>query len=185
MINCDQLQGLFQCTSLDELTLDNNLLCNISGIGNLHSLRWLSLSCNQLTELPSDLWSLAKLHYLNLSHNALSNLQDLQHLTSLMELYLSANMVSSLRELFTFKSLCSLIVLDLTFNPVVTMDTYRPFVVFHLPFLKALDGRPIVSMISIAANILLQLSLILGSRRNSRCKRKARWTVSRFTWNLL
>lgn len=69
----------------------------------------------------------------------------LQHLASLMELYISANMVSSLRELFSFKSLCSLIVLDLTFNPVVTMDTYRPFVVFHLPFLKALDGRPIVS----------------------------------------
>lgn len=101
-----------------------------------------------------------------------------------MELYISANMVSSLRELFSFKSLCSLIVLDLTFNPVVTMDTYRPFVVFHLPFLKALDGRPIVSMILIVIRLLLSL-LFLGSRRNSRCKRKARWTVSRFVFYLL
>lgn len=68
-----------------------------------------------------------------------------QQLTSLMELYISANIITNLRELFSLKCLCSLIVLDLTFNPVVSMDTYRPFVIFHLPFLKALDGRPIVS----------------------------------------
>ena len=61
-----------------------------------------------------------------------------------MELYVSANSLSSLRELFCLKSLSCLVVLDLTFNPVVSLHTYRPFVVFHLTFLKALDGRPIV-----------------------------------------
>lgn len=63
-----------------------------------------------------------------------------------MELYISANNINNQRELFYLKSLCCLIVLDLTFNPVATMESYRSFAVFHLPFLKALDGRPIVSM---------------------------------------
>ena len=61
-----------------------------------------------------------------------------------MELYLSSNQISNRREIFPLKSLCLLIVLDLTFNPVHSVETYRAFVVFHLPFLKALDGRPIV-----------------------------------------
>lgn len=62
-----------------------------------------------------------------------------------MELYISDNLVSSLRELFSLKSLTCLIVLDMTFNPVVFVENYRPFIVFHLTALKALDGRPIVS----------------------------------------
>jgi hypothetical protein len=63
-----------------------------------------------------------------------------------MELYVSANAVVNLRELFSLKSLSCLVVLDLMFNPVVSINTYRSFVIFHLPFLKALDGRPIVSV---------------------------------------
>lgn len=63
-----------------------------------------------------------------------------------MELYVSGNNISKLRELFSLKALTCLIVLDLSLNPVVSMDTYRHFVVFHLTSLKALDGRPIVSI---------------------------------------
>ena len=63
-----------------------------------------------------------------------------------MELYLSANLVSNSRELFSLKNLSSLVVLDLTFNPLTSLDTYRAFVVFHLSFLRALDGKPIVSI---------------------------------------
>lgn len=137
------LEGICQCASLCELTLDNNLLGSLTGIGKLRSLQWLSLSQNQLTELSCDFWTLTKLSYLNLSHNALHTLQDLKQLTSLMELYLSSNQISNRREIFFLKSLCLLIVLDLTFNPSYSVETYRPFVVFHLPFLKALDGRPI------------------------------------------
>ena len=69
----------------------------------------------------------------------------MQQLTSLMELYVSANVVSNLRELFSLKSLACLVVLDLSLNPVARKDTYRSFVVYHLSFLKALDGRIIVS----------------------------------------
>lgn len=150
-----------QCLKLEEVTLDDNLIHSIDGIGNLHSLKWLSLSSNQLSALPDNLWRLSKLRYLNISHNTISTLNHLkvlfswvvppdlfvhmQQLTSLMELYVSANLVSNLRELFSLKSLGCLIVLDLSLNPVACHNTYRSFVVYHLSFLKALDGRTIVS----------------------------------------
>lgn len=70
-----------------------------------------------------------------------------------MELYISANLVCNLRELFSFKTLSCLIVLDLSLNPVASKETYRPFVVFHLTFLKALDARPIVSLILVVMYI--------------------------------
>lgn len=69
---------MLQCTTLEELTLDNNLLCSIEGVAKLHSLVWLSLSCNQLMGLPSELWGLSKLRYFNVSHNALRTLQELK-----------------------------------------------------------------------------------------------------------
>ena len=62
-----------------------------------------------------------------------------------MEIYLSDNSVTKVRQLFALKSLTSLLILDLTYNPVTTTDTYRLFVVFHFHSLKALDGCAIVS----------------------------------------
>ena len=72
------LQGLMQCAKLEELTLDDNLIHNTEGIGKLGSLKWLSLSSNQLSELSDDLWTLSKLHYLNISHNSISTLHHLK-----------------------------------------------------------------------------------------------------------
>lgn len=40
-------------------------------IGKLTKLKYLDLSNNKLTGLPSDIWSLGSLKYLNLSHNHL------------------------------------------------------------------------------------------------------------------
>ncbi|OIT27362.1 PREDICTED: probable LRR receptor-like serine/threonine-protein kinase At2g24230 [Nicotiana attenuata] len=42
-------------------------------IGKLTKLQYLDLSNNDLTGLPSDIWSLGSLKYLNLSHNHISN----------------------------------------------------------------------------------------------------------------
>lgn len=72
------LKGLMKCTSLEELTLDSNLISSVKGIEKLHSLQWLSVASNQLCELPDDLWKLSKLRYLNISHNSLPTLHQLK-----------------------------------------------------------------------------------------------------------
>jgi len=74
-----------------------------------------------------------------------SSVLFLQHLTNMMEIYLSDNSVTKVRQLFSLKSLISLLVLDLTYNPITTTETYRLFVIFHLHSLKALDGCAVVS----------------------------------------
>lgn len=48
---------------------------------------------------------------------------------------------------FCFQRLTNLIILDLYGNPLVEkLENYRIHVVFHLPFLKALDGIAVVFM---------------------------------------
>lgn len=43
------------------------------------------------------------------------------------------------------QELVSLIILDLSGNPVEKAENYRIYVLFHLPALKALDGTAVVS----------------------------------------
>lgn len=43
------------------------------------------------------------------------------------------------------QELASLIILDLSGNPVERAENYRIYVLFHLPALKALDGTAVVS----------------------------------------
>lgn len=51
----------------------------------------------------------------------------------------------SLCDHFAFQGLTNLIILDLCGNPLVEkLENYRIYVVFHLPFLKALDGIAVV-----------------------------------------
>lgn len=44
-----------------------------------------------------------------------------------------------------WQELASLIILDLSGNPVERAENYRIYVLFHLPALKALDGTAVVS----------------------------------------
>ncbi len=78
-----------------------------------------------------------------------------QHLASLEELYASGNSISNLRELFHIKPLSHLTVLDLSDNPIAQpaggggagrSRGYRMFTLYHVSLVKALDGKPIVSL---------------------------------------
>ena len=61
--------------------MDRNLLDSAAGIEGLVNLKWLSLSSNRLTELPS-LHNLNQLSYFNFSDNFISSLANLKVLPS-------------------------------------------------------------------------------------------------------
>ena len=69
--------------------------------------------------------------------------------------------MAKLRQLFVLKALTSLLVLDLTFNPVTAAETYRLFVIFHFHSLKALDGCTVVSVSALVRVCSLYYSVFL------------------------
>lgn len=74
------------------------------------------------------------------------NLCSTQCLSSLVELYASHNELTDSQQLFCLKPLINLMVVDLSFNIVSSRADYRSFSLYHLPFIKSLDGCPVVSL---------------------------------------
>uniref|UniRef100_A0A3Q0T553 Leucine rich repeat containing 9 n=1 Tax=Amphilophus citrinellus TaxID=61819 RepID=A0A3Q0T553_AMPCI len=137
-----KVEGLDNCLKLEELSLNNNSISTLSGLTQLHCLNKLSVDGNQLTSLDvSALDQLSNLSFLSAENNCISSLHGIQRLRSLLELYIGSNQISTSRDIYYLKGLTNLIILDLYGNPLVEkLENYRIHVVFHLPFLKALDG---------------------------------------------
>uniref|UniRef100_A0A3P9BJR2 Leucine rich repeat containing 9 n=1 Tax=Maylandia zebra TaxID=106582 RepID=A0A3P9BJR2_9CICH len=137
-----KVEGLDNCLKLEELSLNNNSICTLSGLTRLHCLNKLSVDGNRLTSLDvSTLDGLSSLSFLSAENNCIASLHGIQRLRSLLELYIGSNQISTSRDIYCLKGLTNLLILDLCGNPLVEkLENYRIYVVFHLPFLKALDG---------------------------------------------
>uniref|UniRef100_H3C5I0 Leucine rich repeat containing 9 n=1 Tax=Tetraodon nigroviridis TaxID=99883 RepID=H3C5I0_TETNG len=136
-----KVEGLDSCLSLEELSLDNNSISTLGGLSRLKRLNKLSLNGNQLSSLDySVLDQLPELCFLSVENNYIPSLHGIQRARSLHELYVSNNHISMSKDIYCLKELVSLIILDLSGNPVEKAENYRIYVLFHLPALKALDG---------------------------------------------
>jgi Leucine-rich repeat (LRR) protein len=138
-------EGLEFCHKLEEITLDNNYLSHSPSLCHYPNLQWLSIANNQLSSLPLSSSSLSSLTYLNISCNYIKSINGMESLTALQEFYASHNQIESLRQLFVLKLLVNLIIIDFTYNPVSTQESYRLFLIFHISSLKAIDAVPIES----------------------------------------
>ena len=97
-------QGLENCTKLEDLSLDDNCISRLDGLGKLTRLRRLSLAHNQLTSLDTGtLAFLPHLIYLAVDDNHLTSLAGLQQAQSLVELYIGNNIITNIREIFLLK----------------------------------------------------------------------------------
>uniref|UniRef100_A0A8B9JUF2 Leucine-rich repeat-containing protein 9-like n=1 Tax=Astyanax mexicanus TaxID=7994 RepID=A0A8B9JUF2_ASTMX len=139
------IEGLEHCPLLEELSLNHNNISSLDGVCKLQRLTRLSVNSNQLQCLDgSVLDHLPNLHFLSAERNLIPSLHGVQRSRSLFELYVGNNNISTSRDIYHLKVLTSLIILDLYGNPLVEkLESYRIYVVFHLPSLKALDGTAV------------------------------------------
>lgn len=112
-----QLAGIAECASLTSLTIDGNLLTDLSPLNKLTGLQTLSAQGNQLRQ-PGTLARLTQLGSLNLSRNQISDLRALSALSGLRELVMQENSIASLSGI---SSLSSLTRLDLSKNPLTAL----------------------------------------------------------------
>ncbi len=116
-----QLSNIAQLSNLKELIVQDTSVSaeELAVIGRLPNLEKLTLTGCSLST-TAGLESLAKLTYLNLSNNAIRNIEPLAKLQKLQEINLSHN---ALNDLTALSSLQSLTALDVSFN---SLDTLSP-----------------------------------------------------------
>ncbi len=94
------ISGLLNLPNLVALDLSSNQITDISAPSNLPNLMYLYLNDNQISNI-STLENLTKLDELDLSNNQISDISVLENLNDLSYLYLSSNKISDFRPLET------------------------------------------------------------------------------------
>lgn len=108
-----------QLPLLEELTLTNNQFENIAGIGNLKSLKKLSLAKSNLRDI-SFIRKLTGLEMLRLNENKINNLKSLKNLKNLKVCYLSKNPFSDVTPLRDLKDLHYL---DISYSNITSIKS--------------------------------------------------------------
>ncbi|NXF12685.1 LRGUK protein, partial [Smithornis capensis] len=133
----EEIRGLEKCHSLSHLSLSHNRLLAISGLENL-PIKILNLSFNGI-ERTAGLEKLRALQELDLSCNHICCLQGLEGHGLLHGVNLEHNQISELLELQWMKDLPLLRVLNLLKNPLQEHTDYWLWAVFTLPQVTDLD----------------------------------------------
>ncbi|KAJ5102250.1 hypothetical protein NUU61_004472 [Penicillium alfredii] len=115
----ETLDGFSSLIHLRELKANDNQIRNIDGILDLNGLLSLKLSNNSVTAVDFEGSELTRLRDLDLSHNCLTSVRNIEWLPSLATLDLSANQISRLD---ASGSLISLRALKLSSNRLDTLD---------------------------------------------------------------
>ena len=108
------------CREMKILYLHNNLICKIENVSRLKQL-----------------------NYINLTLNCIETIEGLDKCENLEKVDLTANFIGDLRSIDHLKGCAFLRTLYLTGNPCVKFDSYRAYIINHLPQLTQLDGESI------------------------------------------
>ncbi|KAJ5647794.1 hypothetical protein N7490_004166 [Penicillium lividum] len=115
----ETLDGFSSLIHLRELKANDNRIRNIDGILDLNGLLSLKLSNNSLTTVDFESTELTRLRDLDLSHNCLTSVRNIDWLPSLATLDLSANQMT---EFEVSASLISLRALRISANRLSALD---------------------------------------------------------------
>ena len=111
----DILNALKLCNSLNNLTLINMNISDMSKLNMFNNLIYLSLQNNNITKIEG-LQNMSKLEYLQLTGNQITKIEGLENLTNLKTLYLAYNNIEDITPLSINTSLTTLNLLN---NPQI------------------------------------------------------------------
>ncbi|CAN9514284.1 unnamed protein product [Ophioblennius macclurei] len=128
-------------TTLTEKWIRDRLQLKHPWLGDVRTLSLPGTYEEKIVHLGHALNNFVRLKSLDLSCNALVNVQGVQHLKMLERLILYNNCIPSLEEIKVLFELPSLQELDLRLNPLTkSYPHYRPYLVHAMPNLRKLDS---------------------------------------------
>ncbi|CAD2219937.1 Leucine-rich repeat/Leucine rich repeat/Leucine Rich repeat, putative [Angomonas deanei] len=164
----DQMECVASLKNLQYVCLSHNCIADMTPVLQLSKVKYMDLQGNCIRHIP-DLGGLTCLEVLNLSFNEISTVQtmgDVPHLQTLnvngnkidtidgcgdimmrlKELHIAFNQLSTPAEFYGMRESTTLIVLDVTGNPMNVTEgqtEVRLYFLFHFKNLKLLNGLPI------------------------------------------
>jgi len=132
-----EIQGLSSCHRLSHLSLMNNRIARIANLDNL-PLKSLNLSHNNIKKIEN-LETLKYLEVINLSRNSIRSMKGLQNHNLLQEIDLEENQIIDIAEVRYIRELTLLRNLNLLGNPIQGMPDYRLSLLFRIQSLTELD----------------------------------------------
>ena len=139
------LAPLRSAKSLLELHASANRLKNVSAdLSKLKNITTIDVSKNTITELTLAEGTVTQLGLLDISCNQIKSCSSLANQQSLRQLFVADNQIQDSNEIIQLKNCTSLEILDIGSNPYVERidGDARLYILFHFPFLKALNGIP-------------------------------------------
>ncbi len=105
---------------MQELNISHNYIEKLEGISSLTALQSCDVTGNRIASIPK-LPKLKNLHTFRIADNRIASLEDIQNL----------------------KALASLSIVTLAGNPVSDFEHTRPYAVYKLACIDAIDGRAV------------------------------------------
>lgn len=139
------LAPLQSAKNLRELHASMNRLKNVSDdLSKLKNITTVDVSKNAILELNLEEGMTAQLSLLDISCNQIKSCSSLANQQSLKQLFVADNQIQDSNEIIQLKNCSSLEILDIGANPYVERidGDARLYILFHFPFLKALNGIP-------------------------------------------
>ena len=129
---------------LQELQLQNNLICQVGGFGACGELKELDLSKNRIRQLiPGGVVGLSALRELRMEEAGLRSLVHLGPLKSLNHLYLAFNRINDIGELEKLAGVGCITEITMCNNPVARRQLYRPTLICQVSTVCWIDGREV------------------------------------------
>uniref|UniRef100_A0A3Q1HZ45 Dynein regulatory complex subunit 3 n=1 Tax=Acanthochromis polyacanthus TaxID=80966 RepID=A0A3Q1HZ45_9TELE len=138
--NIQNIDNLWDFTSLERLDLNSNCIEKIQGLDLLINLTWINLSFNRIEKIEG-LATLQKLELLDLSNNKISVIENVDTLENITHFFIANNLIEELDNVLQLKKFKKLFTLNLSGNPFTKEDDYKVFIAAHMPNLKYLNCR--------------------------------------------
>lgn len=120
------------------LSLDNNVIEEISGLDELVNLEWLDLSFNNISEIKG-INKLTHLKDLSLYNNKISKIENLDGLTELQVLSLGNNQIEDLNQIRYLRDFPNLQSINFAGCKISTDQEYKTTILAFLDHIKYLD----------------------------------------------
>ena len=153
------LAGLEKCVSLASLELAKNKIKDVSQLKDLKLVQFLTLNDNLIDDI-TPLGGMKSLQYVELSHNKVKTIDALTNCTNMASIYVSQNLIADLTPAFKFQRLATLYADDNKIKTIDGINQLKYLTSLSLNGNEISDLKPLIGMTSMYSGLYLERNKI-------------------------